>query len=238
MAAISDSHNYRKHEQVARELEREFGHARVQGAHVQRDGKERPKRTPSHSEMLQAERTGLPVQTVKAAITDIWRRTDSGGAFAEALQDAGYRLARGSRRDFVVIDPRGGVHSLARRIEGAKAKDIRARMTDIDAAELPTVGEARRSERESAGGMSTSVSPARAKGRKTRTALPRLGRPTFPKRLLLCVPASVRRISRLSTSLRHAFERCAVPHCAFRSPATAILRLFEVDSEPRRCFPL
>src|SRR5580693_8658569 len=54
MAAISDSHNYRKHEIVARELEREFGHERVQGAHVERDGKERPKRTPSQWEMEQA----------------------------------------------------------------------------------------------------------------------------------------------------------------------------------------
>ena len=47
MRAISDSHNYRKHEVVSRELEREFGHERVQGAHVERDGKERPARTPS-----------------------------------------------------------------------------------------------------------------------------------------------------------------------------------------------
>src|SRR5262249_42219912 len=29
MRVISDSHNYRKHERVARQLEREFGHARV-----------------------------------------------------------------------------------------------------------------------------------------------------------------------------------------------------------------
>ena len=49
MAAISDSNNYRKHEEVARELEREFGHERVQGAHVERDGKQRPERTPSHA---------------------------------------------------------------------------------------------------------------------------------------------------------------------------------------------
>src|ERR1700722_14242298 len=34
MAAISDSHNYRKHEEVGRALEREFGHERVQGAHA------------------------------------------------------------------------------------------------------------------------------------------------------------------------------------------------------------
>lgn len=143
MRVISDSHNYRKHEQVARNLEREFDHAHVQGAHIERDGQPRPKRTPSHAEMLQAERTGLNVQTVKAAVTDIWCRTDSGQAFAGALRDTGYVLARGDRRDFVVIDPKGGVHSLARHVEGAKAKDIRARMADLDPLRLPSVAEAR-----------------------------------------------------------------------------------------------
>jgi len=47
-----------------------------------------------------------------------------------------------------VIDPNGEAHSLARRIEGAKAKDIRARMGDIDAASLPRVEEARAAMRE------------------------------------------------------------------------------------------
>jgi hypothetical protein len=45
MRSVSDSHNYRKHEEVARDLERRFGHDRVQGAHHERDGVERPDRT-------------------------------------------------------------------------------------------------------------------------------------------------------------------------------------------------
>ena len=52
-------------------------------------------------------------------------------------------LARGDRRDYVVIDPMGGTHSLARRVEGAKAKDIRERMADIDSARLPGIAEAK-----------------------------------------------------------------------------------------------
>ena len=143
MAAISDSHNYRKHELVARELEREFGHERVQGAHIEREGKERPKRTPSHAEMLQAERTGLSPKEAKEQITELWRGTDSGRAFADALWNAGFVLARGDRRDFVVIDPAGGTHSLSRRVEGANAKDMRARMADIDASRLPSVAGAK-----------------------------------------------------------------------------------------------
>jgi len=143
MAAISDSHNYRKHEEVARALEREFGHERVQGAHVEREGRERPERTPSHAEMLQAGRTGLTPQEVKAQITKLWRTSGSGQEFAVALWQAGYVLARGDRRDYVIIDPSGGTHSLSRRIEGAKAKDVRERMADLDPARLPSVTEAK-----------------------------------------------------------------------------------------------
>lgn len=148
MRAISDSHNYRKHELVARALEREFGHARVQGAHVEREGRPRPKRTPSHAEMLQAERTGISPQDVTKQITDIWRCTSSGWEFAGKLEQAGFLLARGDRRDFVVVDAKGGVHSLARRVEGATAKDIRQRMADLDPARLPSVVEARRTLRQ------------------------------------------------------------------------------------------
>jgi MobA/VirD2-like, nuclease domain len=143
MAAVSDSHNYRKHEEVARDLEREFGHERVQGAHVERDGKARPERTPSHAEMLQGDRTGLSAQQVKEQITALWRNTDTGQSFALALWDHGFVLARGDRRDFVVIDPSGGTHSLARRIEGAKVKDIRERMSDLDPGQLYNIKDAK-----------------------------------------------------------------------------------------------
>lgn len=143
MKAIPDSHNYRRHEIVARELEKEFGHVRVQGAHIQREGEPRPERTPTHAEMQQAERTGLTPDEAKAQLTEIWNRTDSGKAFAAAIADTGWTLARGDKRDFVLLDPGGEAHSLARRIEGAKAKDIRARMADVSAATLPSVEEAR-----------------------------------------------------------------------------------------------
>src|SRR5580704_19076753 len=105
MAAISDSNNYYKHEQVVRALEQEFGHERVQGAHVERDGKERPDRTPSHSEMLQADRTGLSPQQARELMTGIWQSTKNGKEFQGALEDKGWILARGDRRDFVAIDP-------------------------------------------------------------------------------------------------------------------------------------
>ena len=69
MRAIPDSHNYRKHEEVSRALEREFGHARVQGAHAEREGVERPARTPSRAEMQQAERSGIDPKAIKAELS-------------------------------------------------------------------------------------------------------------------------------------------------------------------------
>jgi hypothetical protein len=93
--------------------------------------------------MLQADRTGLSPQDVKAKITALWRSTNNGQEFAVALWNEGYALARGDRRDFVVIDPHGGTHSLARRIEGANAKNVRERMADLDRERLPNVLDAK-----------------------------------------------------------------------------------------------
>ena len=53
-------------------------------------------------------------------------------------------LARGDSRAFVVVDIAGDVHSLARQIDGAKTKDIKARLAGIDLAGLPTVEQAKR----------------------------------------------------------------------------------------------
>ncbi len=172
MAAISDSHNYRKHEEVARELERRFGHERVQGAHVERDGKERPKRTPSHAEMLATERGAVDPAAARKLVTEVWRRTDSGRSFKAALEEKGWLLARGNRRDFVVIDPNGGVHSLARRVERARAKDIRVRMAGINPESLPSVGEARAAQRE--------TQQLRAEIAKIRAPEPAKDRPAAP----------------------------------------------------------
>ncbi len=151
MTAISDSHNYRKHEEVARTLEREFGHERVQGAHVEREDKARPERTPSHREMLQADRTGISNDQAKEMMTKIWKTTKNGQQFQAALEKEGWMLARGDRRDFVAIDPHGGLHSIARRIEGAKAADLRQRFADLDPKTLSSVAEAKRAQRKLGG---------------------------------------------------------------------------------------
>jgi hypothetical protein len=143
MRSVSDSHNYRKHEEVARDLERRFGHDRVQGAHHERDGVARPDRTPSRAELQQQERTGITGKRVKDEVTSAFRASDGPEAFRAALEDRGYLLARGDRRDYVIIDLKGGIHSLARRIDEVKAAVLRKFMTELNTETVPDIEHAR-----------------------------------------------------------------------------------------------
>jgi len=142
--AIPDSHNYRKHELVSRDLERDFAHERVLGAHVRdKEKQERPKRGPTWAEHRQAERSGMTPQEARRLVTECWTRTVTGAGFQVRLEAEGFVLARGDRRDFVLVDTAGEIHSVARRIEGVKAAEIRQRMTDLDPELLPSIEQAR-----------------------------------------------------------------------------------------------
>ena len=141
--AIPDSYNYRKHEIVARELEREFEHARVQGAHHEREGVDRPARCPTLGETRQAERGGMTPEEAKAQLRDLWQSADNGHAFAAALDNAGWTLAQGDRRGFVALDPAGEVRAVNKAITGLSAAQVRDRLADLDASQLPTVDQAR-----------------------------------------------------------------------------------------------
>lgn len=147
MTLRSDSHNYQAHERASLALEQEFGHALVPGKHAKRDRdrqQEMPGSEISHAEWQQAERSGTDPRARKQQITQLFEVSDSGPAFKAALEDAGYILAQGERRDFVLVDMAGGVHSLARQIKGVRATDLRSFMQDISREDLPTVESARK----------------------------------------------------------------------------------------------
>jgi len=138
---MHDGHNYRQHELVSRQLEKEFGHARIQGAHVERDGQPRPARTPPDWSMQQAVKSGIQPRDVAATVKQLWKEADSARSFAAALDHEGLPLALG-RRDLVVLDHAGDVHTLARCLD-LKVADIRERMAGIDRSTVPTVEQAR-----------------------------------------------------------------------------------------------
>lgn len=143
MKAIPDSHNYRVHEEVARQLEREFGFEHTQGAHIGRDGNERPARTPSDDDMQMAGRTGIDGKQLRAQIGKLFHVADSGKAFAAALDSVNLVLAQGDKRNvLVVVDAEGGTHAVNKKITGLSAAETRKRLADLDPNSLPSVEQA------------------------------------------------------------------------------------------------
>jgi len=77
----------------------------------------------------------------------IYNSSDSGKALNAALEEAGYTLAKGDRRGFVLVDQDGEIHSLSRQLKGQRAKDIRSRLSDLEQSALPlatTIADERR----------------------------------------------------------------------------------------------
>ncbi len=139
MTATSDSNNYLAHDKTREELERAFDHEPTPPTP---QPSQRKSREFAEWENFRAQDSGIDPKEVKAEVTELWQRSDSGAAFQAALEDKGYILTKGDRRDFCIVDSAGDVHSLGRRIEGVKTADIRARLTDIDRDSLMTVAEA------------------------------------------------------------------------------------------------
>ena len=143
MRAIPNDDDFEKHQEVSRQLEKEFGLSRVPsvlGKEVEK-GK-RPKRRPKTWEVFRGERSGLSVFDAKEEVTRLWNAFEKSDEFISALESNGYILARGDSRNFCIVDRNGDVHSLARRVDGAKAADIRERLADVDPNRLPHVNEA------------------------------------------------------------------------------------------------
>ena len=133
---VPDDGNYYAHTETARELEQAFNLSPVKLP----DPPERDRF--KDWETFRGAESGVSPAEMKAEITAIWQHSDGGRAFQAAIEENGYLLAQGDRRDFVLIDPEGDIHSLARRIDGAKAADIRAKMGDLDRDSLMTAQQA------------------------------------------------------------------------------------------------
>ncbi len=147
MKARPDSLTFRKHEAAAREIERECELQPVASVLVKDRGTPRPQRRARDWEGFRGAQSGITPDEVKAEVTALWKESGSGAQFRTALAEKGYLLCKGDRRDYCIIDRAGNDHSLARRIDGAKAADIRQSMNDIERDALPSVAEGRRERR-------------------------------------------------------------------------------------------
>lgn len=146
MKLISDSYNYVAHERASARMEKEFGHEFVPGKHVKRDREQQPEfpqERMSQDEAQQAVRLGMTKEERIAQLAEIRKSCDDGLAFKNALEQAGYVLAKGDTRGFVLVDGQGEIFSLSKHLPDLKGKEYKAFMASVDRALLPGVDEAR-----------------------------------------------------------------------------------------------
>ncbi|MEO1711685.1 MAG: relaxase, partial [Pseudomonadota bacterium] len=63
-------------------------------------------------EWQQARRQGKDAREIKRTFQEAWSVSDTKEAFAHALEEKGYVLARGDRRGFVAVDVHGEVYAV------------------------------------------------------------------------------------------------------------------------------
>ncbi|MCM8597589.1 MAG: relaxase/mobilization nuclease domain-containing protein [Candidatus Accumulibacter sp.] len=128
----------------ARKLEAEFGLRQL-------SNEPRPDRltkAAKQGEFEQAKRLDTDLDALRNGIRQAWNGSDNGPSLAAALEQQGMILARGDRRDFVVIDAAGGEHALGKRVCGVTAGEVKQRLGGEDFKRgLPSVAEARATQR-------------------------------------------------------------------------------------------
>lgn len=152
--------NFEAHDKTRAELEEAFSHERTPPTPKERS--QRKSREIADWENFRAAESGIDPKELKAEVTALWQRSDSGAAFSAALEESGYRLCRGDK-GYCLIDQAGDVHSLARRIDGVKTAEVKARLADTPLETLPSVAEASASvkmQREQPGDLSAAFVPA------------------------------------------------------------------------------
>ena len=136
MRAINLPHFKHRLTDISRELYLEHGWEMPAGLRRQED---RNPNAYSHADAGQAKRAKCDPEQLKALFKSCWEASDSRAAFAAALLNHGYCLARGDRRGFVAVDAQGEVYSLSRWC-GVKTRELRQRLGD--GSDLPDVEEA------------------------------------------------------------------------------------------------
>ncbi len=142
MRAVHIAHDRQKLRTLSRELAREFGLEVPEGIAKDRGEERDAAKDITLADKAQAEKSGLSPADRKVVVTDAFRRSDSAEAFRAALAERGFILAQGDQRGYVIVDRDGGVHSLARQINGARTRDVKRLLEPIAAQQLPTVEQA------------------------------------------------------------------------------------------------
>lgn len=137
MTAVPLPHFKLKLREVSRELFMAHGWRMPPGLV---NSKERDPRNFSLDEWQQAKRMGRNPAALKAIVQECYAASDTGPAFAKALEERGLYLAKGDRRAHVAVTYEGEVISIARHL-GRKTKEVTARLGSAE--QLRSIDETR-----------------------------------------------------------------------------------------------
>jgi hypothetical protein len=138
MTAKELNFDHLKLKELCREIERDMGLIQVRNSR----GLDEPS-APDRNELEEARRLGIDVEAIRQTIRDCWSQSPDSAAFMAALKEHELMLARGDRRDYVVVDQEGGLHALGKRLLGSPAAEVRECLSDLAKDGLPTVEFAR-----------------------------------------------------------------------------------------------
>ena len=130
----------------------------IEEAKVLQEAKALSAQQPGAPDAAPAKPADMSLDERKAQITGIRKTCDDAQAFKNALEEAGYVLARGDKRGYVLVDEQGEIYSLSKHLTDIKGKEYKAFMAPIDMAALPD--------------SRTSEGSARGTGRKSRETAP------------------------------------------------------------------
>lgn len=94
-----------------------------------RDRNSRDPRNFTLDEWQQAKRAKKDAREIKCTFLEAWSVSDTKEAFAHALEEKGYMLARGDRGRFVAVDVQGEVYAIPK-WTGLKTKQVREKLGD------------------------------------------------------------------------------------------------------------
>ncbi len=124
---------------ISRELEEELNLTRVTN---ERAGP--IKYAATKNEQQQAQRLGLDKDALRNTIRACWDRSDSGRSFDDELAQEGFILAQGEgRSEYIVIDQKGGIHALGKKLLDVTVAHVREKLSDLDRENMPTIQQAR-----------------------------------------------------------------------------------------------
>lgn len=125
MKAIQLSHTKNKLMDVSRELYLEHGWKMPGGMTKTEDA---DPRNFTLAQWQQAKRQKKDPRAIKEAFQDSWAISDSGPAFANALEERGYFLARGDKK-FVALDIKGEIYAVSKWV-GVKEREAREKLSN------------------------------------------------------------------------------------------------------------